>query len=171
MKGAKRAAYCGMSVALCVVVLVLGGWSGVGTYAAPMLAGVCLLPVGREWGARYQMAMWFAAGLLSIFLIPDVEESVMFLGFFGWYPALRPALERLPKLPRLLVKLAVFNAAMVGLEALVMLALVPARESAGLLAALLALGNVTFVVYDRLIPRVELLYERRLRKVLFPGGR
>lgn len=172
MKGARRIAFCGMSAALCVVLLVLGGWSGVGIYAAPMLAGMCLWPVGREYGVKYHLTMWAAAGLLSMFLIPDLEESLMFLGFFGWYPALRPALARLPKGVRLAVKFAVFNAAVVGLEALLLLVLAPAQESAGLLAVLWMLGNLVFAAYDhRLIPRVELLYERRLRKVLFPGGR
>ncbi len=169
MTNAKKVALCGMSVAICLVILLVGGWIGVGTYAAPLLAGILLCPAGKELGRKYQCVMWLAAGLLGLFLVTDLEESVLFLGFFGWYPALRPQLARLPKGVRIAVKLLIFNAAVVALEALLLLVLLPdAKTPVLLLLLLLAVGNVVFLLYDRLLPKLELLYERRLRRVLFP---
>ncbi len=167
MKQAKSLAFCGMMTALGVVVMMLGGWFGLGTYLSPMLAGLLLIPVGRAWGTRYQLLLWLAVGLLSLMLVTDVEQNLMFLGFFGWYPALRPRLERLPgKALCWLVKLAVFNAVVIALEVLLLLVLVPQATEPWLLLTLLALGNVTFIVYDRLLPRVERMYVKRLGRFL-----
>lgn len=167
IKASKRTAFCGMMAALGVVVLLLGSWTGVGAYLCPMLAGLLLLPVGREWGTRYQLLLWLAIGVLCLFLLADLEESLMFLGFFGWYPALRPRLEGLPVFLRWAVKLAVFNAVIIALESLLILVLVPQEMGRGLLVLLLVLGNVTFLIYDRLLPRAEMMYVRRLRPLFF----
>lgn len=155
MKQSKQIAFCGMLTALGVVLLVVGNLLGIGTYAAPMLVGLLILPAGKKWGVRYQVLLWLAIGLLGLILLSDVEESLMFLGFFGWYPIARPALERLPRGIGWAVKLLAFNLPVVALEALVMLVLVPEAVGTWLMLALLVVGNLVFVIYDRAIPRVE----------------
>ena len=166
MKQSKRLAFCGMTTALAIVVQVLGGWLGLGTYICPMLAGLLLLPIGREWGGRWQLAVWLAVGLLDLVLVSDLEESLMFLCFFGWYPLAYVGLNKLPKLWRWPVKLALFNAVVIPLEALLMLVIAPESVQPTLVAALLVLGNLVFICYDRLLPRMTELYERRLRPIL-----
>jgi len=59
-------------------------------------------------------------------------------------------------------KLLFFNGVTVLVEALVMLVLAPQTMVWYLAAALLAVGNVVFVLYDRLLPRME----RRLNHLL-----
>lgn len=162
MKQTKRIAFCGMMTALGVVILLLGGFLGIGTYAAPLLAGLLILPAGKRWGVKYQVLLWLAIGLLGLFLVSDVEESLMFLGFFGWYPIARPALQKLPKLLGWVVKFLVFNVPVIALETVLILFLVPEDMGAGLALLLLALANVTFLIYDLAIPRVERVLLQRL---------
>ena len=166
MKQSRRLAFCGMTTALAIVVQVLGGWLGLGTYICPMLAGLLLLPIGREWGGRWQLAVWLAVGLLDLVLVSDLEESLMFLCFFGWYPVLYARLNKLPKLWRWPVKLGLFNAVIIPLEALLMLVIAPESIQPVLVAVLLVLGNLVFICYDQLLPRMTELYERRLRPIL-----
>ena len=166
MKHTRAVALCGVTAALAVVLMAVGGLLGVGLYAAPMLAGLCLLPAGRHLGLKYHLLLWLAVSALSFFLVPDIEQNLMFLCLFGCYPILRPALQRLPRLPRLLCKLLFFNAVSVALEALVLLVLAPEALAPPLLLLLLALGNLTFLLYDLLIPRAQRLLESRLASFL-----
>lgn len=166
MKHTRAVALCGVTAALAVVLMAVGGLLGVGLYAAPMLAGLCLLPAGRHLGLKYHLLLWLAVSALSFFLVPDVEQNLMFLCLFGCYPILRPALERLPRVPRLLCKLLFFNAVSVALEALMLLVLAPESLAPPLLLLLLALGNLTFLLYDLLIPRAQRLLESRLASFL-----
>lgn len=164
MRGSgKKVALCGLLAALGVVILLLAGWIGIGTYAGPLLAGLLLVPVQREYGGKIALTLWAAMGLLSLFLVPDVEESLMFLAFFGWYPAVRPRFEKLPAVPRWVVKELVFNAAMIAVEALMVFVLAPEAVSWGMVLVLLALFNLIFLVYDRALPQVEQLLARRLK--------
>lgn len=166
MKHTRAIALCGVTTALAVALMAVGGLLGIGLYAAPMLAGLCLLPAGRHLGLKYHLLLWLAVSALSFFLVPDIEQNLMFLCLFGCYPILRPALQRLPRLPRLLCKLLFFNAVSVALEALVLLVLAPEALEPPLLLLLLALGNLTFLLYDLLIPRAQRLLESRLASFL-----
>ncbi len=160
----KQIAACGMMSALSIVLMLLGAVLELGIYAAPMLAGLLLEPLGEKWGRRTQALVWIAVSILSLLLVPNVEESLLFLGLFGWYPVVRPALQRLPRLLRIAVKLLVFNAAMIAVEALVMLVLVPQTIGTGLLLTLLFLGNLMFLLYDMVIPRVGMILGRIAKK-------
>ena len=156
-----------MTAALGVVLMVLGAAVGLGTYLSPMLAGLCLLPAGRTWGVKFHLLIWAAVSLLCLMLVPDVEQNLMFIGLLGWYPALRPRLQKLRPLPRLLSKLLLFNGIIIALEALLMLVLVP--ETLGTLFAvlLLVVGNATFLLYDAALPRFEWIMDRYIGK-FFP---
>ncbi len=167
---AKPLALGGVLAALAVVLLLLGGMIPVGTYAAPMLAALPLTVLLAELPRRL-CAVWYAVtAMLAILLCPDRETAFVFV-FLGWYPILRPALDRLPRLPRLLCKLLIFNAAVAALYALLILvfrleALVnEARETGtALLIVLLLLGNLSFLLFDLVLRRMTALYERKRKK-------
>ena len=156
----KRMAACAMMAALCVVLMVLGAVLELGMYACPLLAGLCFIPIGQKYGRKYHLILFAATALLSFFLVPNIEENLIFAGLFGWYPILRPVLQKLPGVLRWLVKLAVFNAVVVAIEWLVMTVLAPEAMADVMLWVLLALGNVTFIAYDFLIPRLDALMGR-----------
>ena len=46
----KQMALCGLLTALAVVVMILAGAMGIGTFAGPVLAMAALLPVLEEYG-------------------------------------------------------------------------------------------------------------------------
>ena len=161
----RKIAVCSMMAALGVVILLLGAVLGLGMYLCPVLVGLCLIPIGREYGLSTQLMLWIVISILSFLLVPNPEENLMFTGLFGWYPALRPKLQRFPKLPRLLLKLFLFNVIIISLEALVMLVLVPEVMGGLMMAALLLLGNVTFLLYDRAVPMFDVLASKYLKHV------
>ena len=160
---AKRMATCAMMAALCVVLMVLGAVLELGMYACPLLAGLCFIPVGQKYGRKYHIALYVASAILCLLLVPNIEENLIFIGLFGWYPIVRPYLQKLPPVLRWVAKLAVFNAAIVAVEWLVMTVFVPEIVGGALLWVLLILGNVTFLAYDFVIPRVDKLMGRIIK--------
>ena len=159
----RRMAVCSVTAALGVVVLLLGAVLELGMYVCPMVVGLCLIPIGRRFGVKYQLLLWIVISLLSFFLVPNPEENLVFAGLFGWYPVLQPRMQKLPKLLRTFLKFLLFNAVVVALEALVLYVLVPEAIDSAMLLLLLLLGNVMFVMYDRVVERFDVI-EAKLKQ-------
>lgn len=166
LNNAKAAAICGMMAAMCLVILLAGSFLGLGIYVAPVIAGFLLLPIGKQYGIRYQLTIWLVVSILGFLLVPNLEENLMFLCLFGLYPILRPRLQKLPGVPRLAAKLLFFNVVFVGLEVLIMTYLVPEAMGKGMMILFVLFANVTFLCYDRVFPMAELLLMRYLGKFL-----
>ena len=166
MKQTRFAALCGVMSALSIVILLLGSWLGIGMYASPLLAGLCLLLMRREAGTRGQLMVWLSVSLLSFMLIGDPEQNLMYFCLFGLYPIVYPLFQRLKKGFRLPCKLLFMNAVTLAAELLVVCVLAPETMDAWMWIMLLVLGNVVFILYDRLLPVFDVLISRRLQSVL-----
>lgn len=153
----KRMATCSMMAALSVVLMVLGAILELGMYACPLFAGLCFIPIGQKYGRKYHITLYVASSILCFLLVPNMEENLMFVGLFGWYPIVRPSLQKLPKLLTWIAKLLIFNVVVIAIEWLVMTILVPEVMGDALLWVLLILGNITFLAYDFMIPKMEVL--------------
>lgn len=167
----KQLALCGLLTALAVVVLLLGGAIGIGTFAGPVLAMVVLLPILEEYGPKAAITAYIASALLGLLLVPELELAMVYAAF-GWYPALRPTLNRIPTcLIRLAVKIALYTAVMLLLYGVLLRAL---GMTTDLLDAtplfnlmLLVLGNLVLLVTDLALGRMTFLWRYQLRKRLF----
>lgn len=130
-----------------------------------------LLPLREEFGPRLALGAYVVVAALGILLVPDKEAALLYL-FLGYYPVLRPRLERLrPRILGLFCKLLVFNASVLLLYWLLLhvFALSEVMESfAGLsramLAATLTMGNLVFFLTDRALEVLTLFYRLRVRK-------
>ena len=166
MKQSKRIAECGMTTALCAVIMILGGVLGIGLYASPMIAGLLLISPGKKYGGKYHLAMYLAVCAVSFLTVAEPEQNLMFLCFFGCYPMIRPRLEKIGVKPlRIAAKLVYFNVVIFAVEALVMYVLVPEAMPFAAMAAFILLFNITFVCYDFIVPRFELLLKKYLGKL------
>ena len=149
-----------MMAALSVVLMVLGAILELGMYACPLFAGLCFIPIGQKYGRKYHITLYVASSILCFLMVPNMEENLMFAGLFGWYPIVRPVLQKLPKVIRWICKLVIFNVVVIAIEWLVMTILVPEAIGGTLLWVLLILGNITFLAYDFMIPKMEILMGR-----------
>ena len=172
----KRTAQLALAAVLCslaVVLMMLGGLIPVATFCSPMLAGFLLIPILCECGVGMALCAYTAVAILSCLLSPDKEAAAIFL-FLGWYPILRPRLQRLPRLPRLVVKLVIFNCAVAVVYGLLLFVLgldsLQAEFSSlsrAMLIVTLVLGNAVFLVFDLVLPKLELIYRYLLRPHLW----
>lgn len=165
----RQMALCGVLSSLAVCFLLLGSVIPAATFCGPILAMTALLPVLEECGPRAAGTAWAAVSLLGLLLAADRELALVYL-FFGWYPALRPRISRIPsRLLRVAVKLAVCNGVVCLLYCLLgtLLGLTEEMTSPLLAAALVVLANTTFLLTDLVLGRLTLLWRRKLRKRFF----
>ena len=166
----RKIALCGVSCALAVTIMLLGGILPLATFCGPMLAMVVLLPVRQECGTRMASAAHGAAAVLALLLVADREAALIFV-VFGWYPLLQPKILSLPsRLLRLVCKLLFCNLA-IALAYGILLFLFQLSDLAGetplMTALLVVLGNVVFLLLDRLLCRLAVLWQRKLRRRFF----
>ncbi len=169
-----RMALCAMTAALAVVVMSLGSIVPFATFCCPILAMLIMVPITVECPPKLGLTLYGAIAILSLLLLGDKEVSFLFL-FLGYYPILRPRLEKIrPKVLRLAVKQAIFSCAVAVMYLLLIFvfrleAVAEEFQSAGtaLNAALLLMGNVVFYAFDLLLFRFTLLYQHKWRKRLF----
>lgn len=170
----QKIAFCGILGALSVVVLLIGSMVQIGTYAAPMLAAFLLIPVLDAYGARYALMLYAAASVLALILVPDKELALCYLLVLGYYPAAQCRLNRIRRtVLRWAAKLLLFNGTVTAMYLLLLVVLSPpelvqefAEAGTPLLAAMLALGNLSFVLYDRALAAMTALYRQRIRSRL-----
>lgn len=157
--------------ALALTLMLSGGILPAATFAAPAFAGILIVPAAIEFGMPTGYVLYAAIGLLSFFLVPDKEMSLIFLFFLGFYPLLKANLERIRRrLLRVAAKFALFNGCIFLMYTLLLtvfpLPSVTADfESAGsaMLAVLVVFANITFALYDVAIARIIGLYCAKIR--------
>ena len=145
----------GMLAAVACVIMLLGGWIPVATYVCPMLCCMAQFMVLRFCGRRIAWTWYIAVCILSLLMGPDKEAAMVFVAV-GCYPILKPAFERCRA--GVLLKLLFFNVAillayLILIHILGMEELLSETMEFGLigLAAILFLGNVAFLLLDRLL--------------------
>ena len=153
----KSTALGGVMAALALVIMCLGGLIPFATFVCPMLCILLLQLVAMLCGKRIGWAWYGAVAILSILLGPDKEGSALFL-FLGFYPLVKPKLEKLPL--SWLWKALLFNAAIMLMYTLLihlfgMAALAAEFHQMGtvLLALTLIMGNATFFLLDKILSR------------------
>ena len=172
----RRMALCGMMVALAIVIMLMGGVIPLATFCCPVLASLTLIPVLMESGKKWTLMAYAATAALGLMLSPDKESALLF-AFLGYYPALKPALDRIKAKPlRILAKMGIFNlaaGAMLLSVAFVlrMDAIVAEYAAMGVLGGILfaVLANVTMLLYDRMLVIMAVVYLNKLRPMLMGG--
>jgi hypothetical protein len=154
---AKQIALGGVLAALAVVIMSFGGLIPIATYVSPMLCMLMLRLVCLICGRRIGWAWYGAVAILGLLLSADKEAAAVF-AFLGYYPIVKPRLDKLRI--SMFWKLLLFNSAMVLMYWLLMAvfgmaALAEEFRDMGtvLLVLTLVLGNVTFLLLDRILSR------------------
>lgn len=154
---AKAVAVGGVFAAMAVVIQGLGGLIPVATFVLPVLCMFLECVVLRICGKRLTWAWFGAVAILSLLVCPDKESAMLFL-LLGYYPIIKPGLDRLPLswLWKLLLFQCVVAVAylmliyLMGMEQLI-------QEYMGLglwfFGAMLLMGNVTFLLLDKALDR------------------
>lgn len=161
-----RIALGGVLAALSLLLLYGGTLLPSGRIGMVAVAGLVPAAGVISGGLAAGFLSYGAAALLGLLLLPDKGCALLYAIFFGLYPMVKYAIERLRKLPlELLLKLAFFNLILViclfGFSAL-LFPLLPELMRTPL--PLFAIGNVVFLVYDYGFSKLITYYASRIRK-------
>ena len=176
MRKSAKTALGGIVSALSLVLMLLSSLIPNLTFVLPALAGVVLMIMVIEIGRKWAFTSYIVISLLSIFILPDKETAMMFVGFFGYYPVLKSLIEsKLHKAVGFLLKFLIFNSAVVFVYLIVIFVFrIPVDLSFDIdgfewlekyaIPVLAVMANITFLLYDFLLSRYVVLYMTRLRK-------
>lgn len=173
MRSSKKMALAGMLCALAVVIMAMGGVIPLATFCCPAFAGLMLIPIFVECGEKVSWGAYISIAALGLMLCPDKEAALLFV-FLGHYPILRWRLEQIrSRLGRILVKLGIFNVAVLAMYALCIFLLrmdqlMQEYQEMGLWISIacLLIGNITLLIYDVLIGNITRIYVNKFRKKL-----
>lgn len=162
-------AYGGVLTALSVVLLLVGNVP-FAEFVAPVFAGIIALFAYVELTGKYALLVYLATTIVGLVVSPNKEPVLLYACFFGYYPSVKFALDKgiKFKLLRAIIKLLVFNCAMVvAYLILVFLFKVPIEEIGALgkwtLVLLLGIANVLFVLFESTLRVFSLFYEKVLQ--------
>ena len=154
-KNAASIALGGVLASLAVTITCLGGLIPAATFVCPMISMLILSVVLKRCGGRIAWAWYGAVAILSVLLSPDKEAAAVF-AFLGYYPIIKPKLDKLPL--RWLWKLLLFNAAVLLMYWLLMHIFGMAQimqefdeMGKAMTFVTLLMGNATFFLLDRLL--------------------
>lgn len=155
----KSIALSGLLAATAMVIMCLGGMIPLATYVCPMLCIMVQYVVLRCCGKRIAWTWYVAVALLSLLIGPDKEAAAVFV-MLGYYPMVKPILEK--NRLAMLWKLVLFNTVIALLYGLLLrllgldqLAAESEEFGAIGLVILLVLGNVVFILVDRVLTMLE----------------
>ena len=165
-----RVALGGIVSALCLVTMFLAGVIPALDLLLPGIAGILLMIIAVEVNIPWAFLTYLSVSLLSLFITFDKEAALIFIMFFGHYPILRFYIQKIPlKLLRLIVKLILFNACIIGYFYVTVYIfgldeMLDEFSDFGRYGAYIMLGicNMIFLVYDLDLDFMYRIYQKRI---------
>lgn len=169
-----KIAYCGITTALCIVILFSTGIFPFSMYLMPVIAAVLLMFIKDELGAKWAWLSFISVSLLSFIITPDIEAKFMFTVVLGWYPLVRDKLILIkPKFLSFIIRMAVLNLMTVICYFIIIkgFGMTEILEAGGtgvtvFIITTLFVAEFFFIVFDLMIARFSLYYKMVLSKKL-----
>lgn len=162
MKKTNKITLCAIMSALAVVIMLTSYFPYL-TYAIPAIAGLCVMAVLIEIGAKWAFLTYISSSVL-VFLFAEMESKFIYVFLFGYYPIIKYLIEKINKpFFEWIIKLAVCNGAVLLIYGVFSKVFAIPMDDFGEymqygVAVLLILANVVFVVYDIAVARMSSVY-------------
>lgn len=151
----RQMAFGGMMTAVAVVIMCMGSLIPVNTYVCPVLCILITRLVIERSGRHLGWCYYGAVGILGLLLAPDKEAALVY-AFLGYYPMVKPWLDRMPG--RTAVKLVLFTAAGCAIYGLLLFVMGVESVQADfegmgtvMLVVLVLVWDFLFLMVDRLL--------------------
>ena len=116
MKRNKKLILSSIAAALALFLMIAASIIPIGTYAIPVIASLLYIVIIREVSCGWAVMSYAVTSIMSLILCANKETAINFILFFGYYPILKMLLEKIkPSVLKIIVKLIIFNIAMVAI--------------------------------------------------------
>lgn len=171
MKNTKRIALSGILAALSFAIVYIATVTDLFSLSGCLVAAVAVLFVKIEYGTGTAVSVYAVVSVLLWLLLPDKSIAAIYSFVAGLYPLVKPYFDRLRPAPlRWSCKLASYNLVLAALYFAAMALLAPEADAPWMLVIVLVLANAVFILSDRLIDRLTLIYNIKLRAILHRRG-
>ncbi len=169
MKKPKKTAVCGMAAAVSVVLMMLNNIIPVLMYVLPIVTGFLVLFVSRLINKKWALGVFFSTSVLSLLLLTDKEAALTYTLFFGYYPLIREYIEKLPKIASWLLKLLLFNCAVVAIGFSGVYIFGMSGEEYNefgkfTIPVLLLMANIVFILYEMIMKKYGFVFSVFIKK-------
>ena len=168
----KKIALSSVLMGLCVVCLFIGSIWPVKIATSLMVSAVVSISV-IECGHKYAWLIYIGTAIISFLLIPKKLIVYGFIALLGFYPIIKLYIERLNKMwLEWIIKLVCFNIALALAYFALNYFLLPSLDIALIgfifkyLAFIIAVLEVSFVVYDLGMSYFVSYYQQKLRRFI-----
>ncbi len=170
MKKTTSLSFAGIMAGLSFVLLYLGSVIWLFAYITPQLCGLIMMMLNKTFGKKYALCVFFAVSILSLLFLPDKEAGLVYLFFFGYYPLIKPYIEKLKaKIVSFVIKLLVFNVGILSSQLMLIYVFgIPFENEFGKwgIPLFIVLFNILFITYEKLYGVILALYETKLENRL-----
>lgn len=171
-KIAFRIALGGVISSISVFMMFCSGIFPMLDYTIPTFTGFLMVIMIVEVNAAWAFMTYVAVSLLAVLITPNLQVSLLFIMFMGYYPILKFYLDKMKaRLAANIIKLAVFNIAVISFYLLFQYVfmtedLLEGMERFGKYAALvlLLMANAFFFLYDKLVGDLTVMYVNWFRR-------
>lgn len=109
-----KVAMGGVMSAVCLMMMFASGFLPMLDYAIPTFAGFVTVIMTVEVSRGWALATYICVSVLCPLITPNIEASMLFILFMGYYPILKFSLDKMKcKLLSWLIKFGIFNAAVI----------------------------------------------------------
>lgn len=159
----KKITLCAIFASLSLVIMYLGSILDIMDLTAAALASMLVYLSVIELGGYYPYALWLICSVLGIIILPTKTGVLCYGLFAGIYPMFKLFFDRMNKILAWILKLSMFNTALIILMILAKRVFMTEFESVTFTWIFAVLGNVTFVLYDIAMTKLLILYTVKLR--------
>ncbi len=171
-KLAFKIALGGVISSLCLMFMFCSGLFPMFDYTIPTFSGFLMVIMIVETSAAWAFTTYVAVSFLALLITPNLQCSLLFVIFMGYYPILKYYLDRLKnRILAWVIKFAVFNAAVLLFYFLFQFVfmtedLLEGMEKFGEYAKVILLvgANLFFILYDHLVGQLTDIYVNWFRK-------
>ena len=169
MKNTVKTALGGMCIAVSVAIMFTASLTPFLTYAIPAAAGLIILFMQTECNWKWALGVYFGTSVLCAVLVPEKEAVGIYIAMFGYYPMLKEIFDKPKKAISIVIKSLYFIVVIVASYYVMMRVFgisTDLLKEAGkyMIPALVALGLVAFLLYDRALTMYKIAYYRKWQK-------